>query len=123
MTWTADPAGAAPAATEVLVVTTTTDKAEKAEELAARAVELRLAACAQVGAPITSYYRWQGETQRDQEWPVVLKTTSARYRELETYLREAHDYDEPEIIGVPVTRGSPGYLEWVATETVDGDAP
>lgn len=120
MTWTADPANAVPAP-EVLAVTTTTDDPERAAELAGRAVELRLAACAQVGSPITSFYRWQGETHRDQEWPVVFKTTAARYRELETYLREAHTYDEPQITAVSVTRGSPGYLEWVATETAGHD--
>ena len=101
----------------VLTVLTTTGSIELAEKLAAGAVERRLAACAQVGTAITSYYRWQETVQRDREWPVVLKTTAARYPELEEYLRQTHDYDEPEIIATEVTRGSARYLAWVAAET------
>jgi periplasmic divalent cation tolerance protein len=101
----------------VLTVLTTTDSLERAETLAAGAVRRGLAACAQVGAPVVSFYRWQGELTRDQEWQVLLKTTTARYAELESHLKQTHDYEEPEIIATEVVRGSPGYLAWVAAET------
>ncbi|WBB59475.1 divalent-cation tolerance protein CutA [Streptomyces sp. WMMC500] len=103
--------------TDFLAVLTTTDAREKAEALARGAVEARLAACAQVSAPVTSVYWWEGAVEESREWQVLLKTTAARYAELETHLRAAHDYDEPEIIAVPVTRGSAGYLAWVERET------
>lgn len=102
---------------KILAVLTTAGSVELAERLAAGAVERRLAACAQVGEPIISYYRWQETVQRDREWPVVLKTTAARYAELEAYLRQAHSYEEPEIIATEVARGSAGYLAWVAAES------
>jgi periplasmic divalent cation tolerance protein len=101
----------------VLTVLTTTGSVARAQTLAAEAVRRGLAACAQVSAPVTSFYRWRGELRRDQEWQVVLKTTAARYAELENYLRQAHDYHEPEIIATEVVRGSAGYLAWVAAET------
>lgn len=101
----------------VLAVLTTADSVERAETLAGEAVRRGLAACAQVSSAIVSFYRWQGELQRDREWQVLLKTTAARYAELERYLKEAHPYDEPEIIATEVVRGSPGYLAWVAAET------
>lgn len=103
----------------VLAVLTTTGTAEEAEALAGGAVERRLAACAQVSAPVTSVYRWKGRIQQDREWQVLFKTTAARYAALETHLRQAHSYDEPEIIALPVTAGSPGYLHWVAEEVSD----
>lgn len=102
---------------EVLTVLTTTDSAEKAEALARGAVEARLAACAQVAGPVTSVYRWEGAVRTDREWQVLLKTTAARYDALEAHLRAAHDYDTPEIIATPVTRGGADYLAWVAAET------
>jgi periplasmic divalent cation tolerance protein len=101
----------------VLAVLTTTDSAERADSLASSVVRRGLAACAQISAPITSYYRWQGEVQRDQEWQVLLKTTATRYADLEAYIKAAHDYAEPEIIAFPVVRGSAGYLAWVAAES------
>jgi periplasmic divalent cation tolerance protein len=36
---------------------------------------------------------------------------------LETALREAHPYEVPEIIAVPLAAGLPAYLAWVADET------
>jgi periplasmic divalent cation tolerance protein len=101
----------------ILTVLTTTDSEEKARELAAGAVRQRVAACAQISAPVTSVYRWEGAVQNDPEWQVLFKTAGARYDDLEAYIRQAHDYDVPEIIATPVVRGGPDYLAWVAEET------
>ncbi|MEU3835717.1 divalent-cation tolerance protein CutA [Streptomyces microflavus] len=100
-----------------LTVLTTTDSEEKAHELAQGAVEGRLAACAQISAPVTSVYRWQNAIESSQEWQVLFKTAAERYEELEEYLQGAHDYDTPEIIAIPVIRGSARYLGWVTAET------
>ncbi|GAA2596233.1 divalent-cation tolerance protein CutA [Streptomyces axinellae] len=105
---------------EIVTVLTTTDSEEDARELAAGAVERRLAACAQLNGPVTSVYRWEGEIRTDPEWQVLLKTSAARYPALESYLREAHGYDVPEIIATPVTQGSADYLAWVVAETGAG---
>ncbi|CAL9581309.1 divalent-cation tolerance protein CutA [Streptomyces lavenduligriseus] len=100
-----------------LTVLTTTDSEEKAKALAAGAVEARVAACAQISAPVTSVYRWEGATQTEQEWQILFKTTTARYEDLETYIKEAHDYDTPEIIATPIVAGSGAYLAWLEEET------
>ncbi|WP_353942434.1 divalent-cation tolerance protein CutA [Streptomyces sp. HUAS MG91] len=103
-------------ATSVLTVLTTTDDADRAEALARGAVESRLAACAQISAPVTSVYRWEGRVETAREWQVLLKTTVARYADLESWLTRHHSYDTPEIIAVPVVRGAADYLAWVASE-------
>ncbi|MGS2587786.1 divalent-cation tolerance protein CutA [Streptomyces hebeiensis] len=103
-----------------LTVLTTADSAEKAEALARGAIEARLAACAQISAPVTSVYRWEGAIETAQEWQILFKTTAAGYEALEAHLSAAHDYDVPEIIATPVVRGSAAYLSWVTEET---DAP
>ncbi|WP_438488100.1 divalent-cation tolerance protein CutA [Streptomyces sp. S186] len=112
---------AAPARTgppaRFLTVMTTTDSAQKAEQLARGAIEGRLAACAQISAPVTSVFRWNNAVETSQEWQVLFKTATARYAALEAYLLDAHDYDTPEIIATPVTHGGAGYLAWVAEET------
>lgn len=103
-----------------LTVLTTTDTAEKARALAAGAVEAGVAACAQIDGPITSVYRWEGAVRTDQEWRVLYKTTAERYPELEAHIKQAHDYDTPEIIAIPVTHGSDACLPWVCEETAKG---
>ncbi|WP_372463808.1 divalent-cation tolerance protein CutA [Streptomyces pinistramenti] len=100
-----------------LTVLTTTDSEPKAEELARGAIEAKVAACAQISAPVTSVYRWQNAVETSQEWQVVFKTTADRYDALEAHILAAHDYDTPEIIATPVVRGAAGYLAWVAEET------
>ncbi|MEU1126096.1 divalent-cation tolerance protein CutA [Streptomyces sp. NPDC005899] len=100
-----------------LTVRTTTDGEEKAQMLARGAVEARLAACAQISAPVRSVYRWQNAVETTEEWEVLFKTTAQRYDELEAHLVAAHDYDTPEIIATPVVRGSARYLAWVTAQT------
>ncbi|WP_460037913.1 divalent-cation tolerance protein CutA [Streptomyces cavourensis] len=105
-----------------LTVLTTTDSEEKAHELAQGAVEARLAACAQISAPVTSVYRWQNAIESSEERQVLFKTAGERYEELEAYLLAAHDYENPEVIAVPVIRGSARYLGWVTAETAPAAA-
>ncbi|MFJ6707039.1 MULTISPECIES: divalent-cation tolerance protein CutA [unclassified Streptomyces] len=102
---------------DYLAVLTTTDAKEKAEKLAASAVEKRLAACAQIDGPVTSVYRWEGKIETDAEWRVLYKTTAARFDELSTHIKAVHDYDTPEIIATPITGGSDEYLAWLDAET------
>jgi periplasmic divalent cation tolerance protein len=100
----------------LLVLTSLPDRAA-AERLAALLIEQRLAACVNILAPCRSVYRWKGAVQRDEEHPMLIKTTAERYPALEKVLREGHPYELPEIIAVPIERGLPAYLDWVNAET------
>jgi periplasmic divalent cation tolerance protein len=100
----------------LLVLTNLPDRAA-AERLADSLVERRLAACVNILAPCRSVYRWKDAVQHDEEHPMLIKTTAERYPELEKALRAGHPYELPEIIAVPIERGLPAYLEWVAGET------
>src|SRR5687767_5250333 len=102
--------------TALLVLTNLPDRAA-AERLADLLVERKLAACVNILAPCRSVYRWQGAVQHDEEHPMLIKTTAERYAELEQALRDGHPYELPEIIAVPIERGLPAYLDWVAAET------
>jgi len=102
--------------TKLLVLTNLPDRAV-AEKLADLLVERRLAACVNILAPCRSVYRWKDAVQHDEEHPLLIKTTQERYAALEQALRAAHPYELPEIIAVPIERGLPAYLDWVAAET------
>jgi len=100
----------------LLVLTNLPDRAA-AERIADSLIGEKLAACVNILAPCRSVYRWKGEMQHDEEHPVLIKTTAERYPALEQALRAAHPYELPEIIAVPIERGLPAYLAWVAGET------
>lgn len=99
-----------------LAVLTTTDSEERAQHLAASAVEKHLAACAQIDGPVRSVYQWQGKIETDAEWRVLYKSTTSRFAELEAHIQAVHTYDTPEIIATPITEGSDEYLSWLRTE-------
>lgn len=92
-----------------------------AARIARALVEARLAACVNVLAPCQSIYRWEGAVETATETPLLIKTTRERYSALEAEVRALHPYEVPEIIALPIERGLPSYLGWVAAET--GDAP
>ncbi len=114
----------------LLVFTNLPDEAS-AQALAATLVTERLAACVNVLAPCSSVYRWQNEIESATEVPLLIKTTTARYAELEAAIRARHPYELPEIIAVPIAHGLPEYLAWLVAETraetsietADGNCP
>lgn len=98
---------------QVLVVFTTMPDNGKAQDLARILVESRTAACVNVLAPCRSVYRWQGAVETGDEVSMMIKTTRARYAELERELRARHPYAVPEIVAIPVMAGWSDYLDWV----------
>lgn len=96
-----------------LVVLTTTESPQQAEQLAQILVEARLAACVQILPPMTSVYRWQGKVEAATETLLLIKTTRALYPALETAIKANHSYQTPELIALPVEQGSADYLNWL----------
>ena len=96
-----------------LLVLTNCPDAAVAERIARTLVELKLAACVNQLAPVQSIYRWQGEVQHDSELLLLIKTRGECYPALEARIRELHSYEVPEIIAVPLQRGSESYLAWL----------
>jgi periplasmic divalent cation tolerance protein len=107
---------------QTLLVLTNMPDESSAQTMAAALVEARLAACVNILAPCRSTFRWQGTVESAPEVPLLIKTTSLRYPDLEAAIRAGHPYELPEIIAVPLAHGLPGYLNWVAAETAEPPA-
>jgi periplasmic divalent cation tolerance protein len=96
----------------LVAVLTTVGSRDDARRIAAALVHRRLAACAQI-SEIESVYRWQGQVQQDSEFRLLIKTTAARYAEVEAAIRELHDYEVPQIVALPIDQVYAPYAEWV----------
>lgn len=103
--------------TDVVLILTTVPAASRAESIARSLVDERLAACVNVLSTMTSYYRWQGKIEHEEERQIVIKTTRDRVAAVQTRLRDLHAYEVPEFLVLPVSDGSTGYLDWVRKET------
>jgi periplasmic divalent cation tolerance protein len=97
-------------------VITTTAKREDAERISRTLVEMRLAGCVQIVGPITSIYRWKGKVETAGEWLCLIKSHRECYGALEETIRSLHPYETPEIIALPIERGSRAYLQWLGGE-------
>jgi periplasmic divalent cation tolerance protein len=102
---------------DILIVITNLPDDASAVKLAHLIIETRAAACVNRLAPCLSTYRWKDNIEIATEVPLLIKTTRTAYTRLEKLIREAHPYELPEIIAVPVTAGFPDYLDWVSGET------
>ena len=100
----------------LLVMTNLADIAS-AQALARALVGQRLAACVNMLPQTRSIYRWNDAIEEEVEVTLLIKTTTARYAELEQAIRALHPYELPEVIAVPVSAGSPAYLAWISQET------
>ena len=106
--------------TDVVIVLTTVAGGEGGEALARQLVEERLAACANLHAPMVSFYRWKGKVERDGERQMVIKTTREQLPALQARLAQLHSYDLPEFLVISDVEPSAEYLTWV-NESVQKD--
>jgi len=100
-------------------ISTTTETKEQAQKIAQYLVEQKLAACVQVTGPIESLYRWKGKIETANEWLCLIKTREDLFDKVETAIKKLHSYETPEIIAVPILKGSKEYLHWIDNESTN----
>ncbi len=101
----------------LILVTTTVETIEQADELASFLISQSLAACVQIDGPVTSHYRWAGKVQQTVEYRLLAKSCSTTWPKLRDEISKRHPYDEPEIIMTIIDDASDGYRDWVIDQT------
>ena len=96
----------------VVVLCTAPDEAT-AQDLAAKALAEKVAACATLLPGATSLYYWEGKLEQEYEVQMLLKTDLAHQQALLDCLKSHHPYQTPELLVLPVTHGDNDYLSWL----------
>lgn len=91
------------------------NKAE-AERIVETLLAERLAACANILAPCTSVYRWEGRIERAEEVPVLIKTRPMLATRLRERLAALHSYELP-VIEQWNAFASVAIGDWMVSET------
>ncbi len=95
-----------------LILCTCPDRAT-AEQIAAKLIGDRLAACVNILPAVNSVYLWQGEVETAEEHLLIIKTRKDQYPQIEQQITALHPYELPEIIAVSIAQGLPDYLKWI----------
>ena len=105
---------------EHCVIFITAGSKEEAEKISQGLVESKLAFCVSTVPKIQSTYYWEDKIHVDEEFLLIVKTLQDQYEALETWVKNNHSYEVPEIIALPIEQGLPAYLngidDWVAKD-------
>ena len=103
--WNAEP---------IAIVTTTLASEDDARRLAQGAVQMRLAACAQVES-IMSHYEWHESLEAGLEWRLVFKTLPSAAQALLAWVQAQHPYAMPQLL-LRMEQANADYASWVGAQ-------
>ncbi|NIO21434.1 MAG: divalent cation tolerance protein CutA [Candidatus Aenigmarchaeota archaeon] len=78
----------------------------------------RMAACVNIIPNLKSYFWWTGKIHNANEVLIVAKTKQKLLRKLVKTVKNNHQYENPEIIALPIVGGSKDYIQWIEEETL-----
>ncbi|MFV0482423.1 MAG: divalent-cation tolerance protein CutA [Campylobacteraceae bacterium] len=95
-----------------IIINTTVLTEDTAQNIINELFRKKLAACVQTD-DVASTYRWQGKLQRSVEIKLSIKTKFEKFDDVARVIQDLHPYDVPEIIALPVLKGTNEYLEFI----------
>jgi|TARA_B110000467_G_C18102001_1_gene357716 periplasmic divalent cation tolerance protein len=98
---------------EHIVVLITVGSSQEADSLSIGLVKEKLAYCVNQIPGLRSTYFWDGEVCIDEEIQLLVKTRIERFDKLEKWVKANHSYGTPEIIALPIVKGSSDYLKCI----------
>ncbi len=98
---------------QYIVVLITVSSPDEAKVLSTGLVKEKLAYCVNQIPGVKSTYFWEGEICVDEEIQLLVKTMAEKYLKLEKWIKANHSYDTPEIIALPIIKGSMEYLKCI----------
>ena len=102
---------------EYILILVTVGSLTEGEKIGKALIEEGLAACVNILPGVTSIFRWKGDVFSEGEQLMLIKSRKALFHKIKDRVMNLHSYDVPEIIGIPITLGSPDYLKWIDEAT------
>jgi len=101
-----------------IVVFITSPDMKEANRLSGILLNSRLAACVNIVPNLKSHFWWGGRIHDAEEVLLVVKTKQKVLRKLVREVKKNHQYENPEIIALPIVGGSKEYIKWIEEETL-----
>lgn len=103
-----------------VVILITAPSTEEAQKIAHSLVAEHLVACANIISQVQSIFFWQGKVRDEREVLVICKSRAPLFGKISRRVKELHSYTVPEIIALPIIKGSTDYLHWIHEVTNKG---
>jgi periplasmic divalent cation tolerance protein len=100
-----------------VLVYTTWPSIVEAERAGRSIVEQRLAACVNIMPGMISHYWWEGKIERAEEIVMIVKTRASLAEAVRKAVKEAHSYETPSVMVLPVESVDAEYYAWIVKET------
>ncbi len=95
------------------VIFITAPSVEEAQKIAHHLVAEHLVACVNIVSSIQSIFYWQEKVCDEKEVLLICKSRSPLFEKISKRVKELHTYAVPEIIALPIIKGSADYLRWL----------
>lgn len=103
--------------TDAVVVYATYPNEAEALSAAEALVGQGLIACANVSAPMTSVFTWEGRLCRESEVAMIMKTRRELAADVIELVKRLHSYQTPAVVVLPIEAGSAEFLGWIGAQT------
>ncbi len=104
---------------DAVVIFCTVPKKEDAKKISVALVQEGLAACVSTTDKVNSIFSWDNELCSENELLLIIKTRLELFDKIEAVIKALHPYNVPEIIALPIIKGSKDYLQWLEHETAE----
>lgn len=95
----------------MILILVSFEEMEHAEKAANYLIDNKLAACVEL-FPVTNFYIWENEKQKNSEISGVIKTSDDNFQKVKEALEEILPYGIPQIIKVD-PKANENYEKWV----------
>ncbi|MBW1972738.1 MAG: divalent-cation tolerance protein CutA [Deltaproteobacteria bacterium] len=99
-----------------ILILVTVPSRQVAEQIAKLLLDEKLVACVNIVPNIVSFYWWEGKTNKDDEFLLLIKSKKTLFDDVSKKIKEVHPYDIPEVIGIEIKLGLKEYLDWINNE-------
>jgi uncharacterized protein involved in tolerance to divalent cations len=100
----------------MIIIKTSSDNFDVLEEICNQVIRKKLAACANIIPGCYSYFYWEGNIQKNQEYLVFIKTLKISEKKVYEIIKKYHNYDIPEILTFKAENIEKNYMKWAIGE-------
>ncbi len=91
----------------------TTANKQEAEKIIQALLDAKLIACANIVNSVSSHFHWSGKVEKAEECLVFMKSKGDLFEKLTETIKALHSYEVPEILAIPIIKGSETYMDWL----------